>query len=249
MKVLIYDLETGPLLGHFWRITQGYINPEGIVHDTFLMSWSAKWRGSGKVYSQVLTPEEAIAQDDARIVEGIAELVREADYVVAHNIERFDYKQLNGRVSQLGLENLGPVQMIDTKKLAFRDLGVASTSLDYLADFFGIGRKRPMSYDDWLRAYRGDPKALRKMDRYCRHDTRLLAEVFERMLPYVRGVPRLVVGDGSFVCVYCGSRDLIKRGFKHTAAGTYQQWQCKKCTRYSREPTAIESMKPGLRPN
>lgn len=249
MKVLIYDLETAPLLGHFWRITQDYISPEGIRHDTFLLSWSAKWRGERRVYSQVLESDEAVAQNDSRIVEGIAEMVRDADYIVAHNIDKFDFKMLNARLFQLRLEPLGPVQTIDTKRLARRDLGMASTSLDYLAEFLGHGRKMKMTFDDWQRAYNGDPKALRKMDRYCRRDTVLLGQVLEDMIPYVRNLPRLVEGNGAFVCAYCGSPDLIRRGMKHTGAGSYQQWQCKACSRYSREPTAIKAKKPGLRPN
>lgn len=246
MRVLIYDLETAPLLGHFWRITQDYINPEGIHHDTFLLSWSAKWRGENKIYSQALEPNEALAQNDYRIVEGMADLVREADYIVAHNIERFDYKMLNVRVAQLGLEPLGPVQMIDTKKILKRDFGMASTSLDYAAEFFGLGRKKKMTFDDWQDCYRGDPAALRKMERYNRHDTKLLGDLFEVILPYARSMPRLV--EGGVGCVYCGSTDVQRRGYKHTAAGSYAQFQCNRCHRYSKAKTADPLSKPQMRP-
>lgn len=245
MKVLFYDLETAYMLSAIWRITQDYVNPEGVVHDKFLFAWSAKWRGQKKVHSQVLDPDEALAQNDSRIVEGIADLVREADYVVAHNIDRFDIPVLNGRLAGLRLPSVGPVQTIDTKKLA-RQLGLASTSLQYLAQFLGYEGKMPTTLDLWKRAYQGDMKALHYMVKYCRKDTRLLSQIFEDLLPYVKGVPRLV--DPGPGCVYCGSESLVKWGFRHTAAGSYQKWLCRDCGKYSKTPAADKSMKPELRP-
>lgn len=251
MNVLFYDLETAPLLAHAWQARTDYIPHDFFLHDSFLLTWSAKWRGDRQVYSDRLVGEEAQKQDDARIIESLAELVREADYLVAHNIDRFDLPMLNNRLLGLRLEPIGPTQTIDTKTWASRNFRLASNKLDYLADFLGHGKKLKTDFDLWRRSYMGDDKALERMVRYNRRDVRLLEKVFEDLLPYVNRVPRLVAGvKGEMSCVYCGAgrAHLIKRGFRHTAAGSYQLYQCKKCQRYSKAPTAEREMKPGLRP-
>ncbi|MGH3442004.1 MAG: ribonuclease H-like domain-containing protein [Nitriliruptorales bacterium] len=246
--MLLLDIETSPILAYIWHPAEGYVNPERIIHESYHICWAAKWEGERKIiHSDVLTPSEAVAREDGRIVASLAELVREADAVVAHNGDRFDVPKLNSRLLLAGAEPLGSVRKIDTLKLAKRNFRLASNRLDYVARMLGVGRKIDTSFDDWEAAYRGGEKALRKLDRYCRGDVRILERVYKAMKPYVSQLPRLV--DGVSVddprCPFCGQDSLQRRGFYRTNASTFRKFHCQNsdCGRWSRGRTAEKDRK------
>lgn len=237
LKILFFDIETAPRLAHVWRAYADYVPHGQMVHDTFLLTWAAKWGHGKKIMSARLTEHEARDQDDERIVTELADLVREADIVVAHNIDKFDLRVLNARVMVLGLEPLGPTQTIDTLKLSKRHFDLSYNKLDYLAEALGLGRKIKTDFDLWLDAYHGRNDGLDKMLRYNKKDVELLEKVFEHMKPYVNRLTRLFDGEGH-VCPYCGSDELQKRGFYRTQASTFQRYQCTNCEKYSRARTS-----------
>lgn len=250
LKILFFDIETAPLLAHVWRPYDGYISHPQLVHDSFMLTWAAKWAGDERVMSARLTKAEARSQDDSRIVGKLADLVRQADIVVAHNVRRFDIPMLNNRVMLLGLEPLGPTREIDTLVLAKKNFRLAYNKLDYLAEVLGLGRKIKTDFDLWLEAYHGDQDALKEMDRYCRHDVELLEQVFHKILPYARNVGRLVDADREMerACPFCGSDRLQKRGFHRTNASNFQRFQCNDCKKYSRTRSAARNTKLGVHP-
>lgn len=250
LKILFFDVETAPLLSFVWRPTQDWIPPEMIIDDYFLLTWAAKWREDDKIYSMRLTSREAKKGDDKRIVEGLAEMIREADIVVAHNINRFDIPRVNTRLALLGIEPLDPVRTIDTLPLARKNFSFAHNKLDYLAEKFGYGNKMDTDFELWEGAYHGEVKALKYMAEYNRQDVVLLQDVFEAMLPYARGVPRLVRAEyeREHACPFCGSHDLQKRGFYETNASVFQRWQCNVCKKYSRSWKSEKKEKLGTHP-
>jgi predicted RNA-binding Zn-ribbon protein involved in translation (DUF1610 family) len=240
LRILYFDLETAPLLAYIWNPTDDYVTHDRLIHDSWILTWSAKWAHETKVLTGCVTPTEAIDQDDSRILNDLANLIRSADIVVAHNGDRFDIPVLNGRLIQLGLEPIGPVRSIDTLKLARRTFKIAYKNLDYLGEILGLGRKLKTGFDLWKRAYHGDPKALKAMSKYNVQDVVLLEKVFHAMKPYVSGLGRLVEPDydGQFACPTCGSEDLTRRGYHRTSTGTYQRYGCNSCGRYSKDRTA-----------
>jgi len=241
LRVLFFDVETAPLLAYVWQAKVEYVNYGMLEVDSFFLSWSAKWRGESKVLSDVLTPEEAVLQDDSRIVQSLADLVREADIIVAHNGDSFDIPKLNARLVLLQQEPIGPKQSIDTKTLSSRAFRLAYNKLDYLAEkLLGEG-KIETDFDLWRDCYYGDAKALKKMLTYNKKDTVLLERVFEKLLPYVKNLPRLVEPETNAeeVCPFCGSDHKQARGYKRTAASTFQQFQCLDCKRYYRLAKAL----------
>jgi len=246
LKILFYDIETSPLLAHIWRPSDDYVTSDRLVRDSWIICWSAKWaHEKNKVHVGVVTPQEAIDQDDGRIVKQLADMIREADIIVAHNGDRFDLPMFNSRLLVLGEEPLGPVQTIDTLKLAKANFRLAYNKLDYLAEILGIGRKLKTDFALWKAAYHGDTKALVQMSKYNIKDVVLLEEVFNKLKPYVKGLKRLVdaTHDDEFACPSCGKNALMKRGFARTQSATYQRYQCTACTRYSRSRTSIAQPK------
>ena len=240
LKTLFFDIETAPLLAHIWQPDDGYISPDRILHDSFILCWSGKWAGQKRIVSGLLTGDEAKSQDDSRIVEDLAVLIREADIVVGHNVDSFDIPMLNNRLFALGLEPLGNVRTVDTLTLARKSFRLASNKLDYLARLLGMGGKMKTGFGLWRACYLGDEAALARMVRYNRRDVVLLQAVLDRMKPYVKNLPRLYEAReaGERACPSCGSDQLMVRGFYRTQAGTYQKLHCKSCGRYSRARTA-----------
>ena len=110
----------------------------------------------------------------------------------------------------------------------------------------GLGAKIKTDFELWEQVYHGDEVAMQSMVKYCRHDVVLLAQVFEKLLPHVTRLRRLVDGEGTF-CPYCGSTQLIRRGHARTQAGTFVKYQCIDCHRYTKDKTS-DAGKRQLRP-
>jgi DNA polymerase elongation subunit (family B) len=120
VKILIFDIETSPLKGFVWSRWKQNIYLDQTIAEWFMISWSAKWVGSDIMYSDVLTPEEILKEDDKRITGGIWKLLDEADIVVAHNGKRFDIPKLNSRFILNRLSPPAPYKQIDTKEVSAR---------------------------------------------------------------------------------------------------------------------------------
>jgi len=251
LKTLFFDVETAPLLAYVWRLNQKWINPEAIAQDSFMLTWSARWREEGaKVASMAVSSREAKDQNDTRIIRKLGDLVREADIVVAHNVDRFDVPRLNTRLLLLEEEPLGPVRTIDTLTLARKNFDLPSNKLDYLARVLGLGGKVGTTFDLWKRSVQGEAAAIKEMRTYNEQDVVLLEQVFDKLLPYVRNLGRLYDADeeNQMMCPTCGGDDLIKRGHYRTQASTFQRWQCNGCGRYTRSRTAEKDKKIAVHP-
>lgn len=249
-RVLIIDIETAPLLAHVWQAMADYVPYDQMVHDSFMLCWSAKWRGGPDMYGSHATAYEARRQNDKRLAKGLADMIREADIVIAHNIDRFDIPMLNNRLLAHGLEPLGPTRTLDTLKLAKQSFRLAYNKLDYLAKIMGLPRKIKTDFSWWVEAYHGEETALLDMFEYNQQDVVVLEQVFEKLIPYVKGLPRMFDADyeGQFACPFCGGEVLHKRGKYRTNASTFQKYQCMTCMRYSRVTTAERSLKLGVFP-
>lgn len=244
LRVLFFDLETAPLLAHIWSPYDDYVTHDRLVKPGFLLTWSAQWRGQTKIQTGCVTGREAIDQDDSRIVIELAELIREADIVVAHNVDKFDVPVFNTRLLAHRLDPLGPVKTIDTLTIAKRAFRLPYNKLDYLADFLFDDKKIKTDFDLWKRCYHGDEKALAEMLRYNRKDVVLLARVFEELIPYAKNLPRLRHLTSEDRCPTCGSANLTSRGYHHTPTAEYRKLRCDDCGRYCRIRAAEKRAKP-----
>lgn len=249
-RVLVFDIETAPLHSYHFRVWKEDIAPDQLQNRTWIICWSAKWAGQKTVHADTVTPEEALAEDDSRVVASLASLVREADVVVAHNLKGFDLKILNTRLLDLRQPPLPPVTMLDTLDSVKRNFKLEYNRLDYLARFLGLEPKHKMQMRDWILATKGDEKSLRKMTRYCKHDTQLLEDVLGIIRPYVKGLPRMVVGTRPFhkACPHCGSDDLNPTKDYRTKASDFPMFQCGNCQGFSRLRSSKQATRLALHP-
>ena len=253
LKLLFFDIETAPRLAAIWHPAQRYINYEQMVEDDFLLTWSAKWEGDDEIFSARLTRKEVLAQNDTRIMRKLADLVRAADVVVAHNGDQFDLKRLNARVVFHQDEPLGPYESIDTLRLAKQNFSLPYYKLDYLAQHWDLGSKVDTDMQLWIDCYYGDVNALKEMEEYNKHDVVLLEDIFQYMRPYVRGLKRLYDGehDWQIFCPNCGTEgveNFQRRGYYRTQASSFAKFQCKNCKRYTRARTSEKRMRGKLYP-
>lgn len=232
-KILIFDIETTPLEAYVWQtqVWKARIGDESVISRWFMLTWSAKWLGENKIMSMRVTGEEALREDDKRIVAGIWGLLDEADIIIAHNGDAFDIPNLNTRFLINGLSPTRPYRTIDTLKVAQRQFGFSHNSLNALGRVFNLGEKMETGYDLWRRCKRGDDEALIRMEEYNCGDVELLEKVYLKIRPWIKGHPNVAVYMESEdkVCASCGSEDLVPDGYYTTNSGKFRAYRCNSC--------------------
>src|SRR5579863_8242080 len=92
-KVLIFDIETAPIVAHVWSLWENNVGLNQIVSDWHVLSWSAKWLDDppNKVMYMDQRGVKNI-EDDSNLLEEIWLLLDEADIVITQNGKSFDQK-------------------------------------------------------------------------------------------------------------------------------------------------------------
>ena len=246
-KVLIFDIETSPMKAYVWNRWHTNVYLEQTISEWFCIAWSAKWLYSNEVIGEVVTPIEALKEDDSRIMKKLYELISQADIIVAHNGDKFDIPKINSRFISLGLPPYKPVFSIDTLKVAKKQFGFSSNKLDALAEYFGIPHKLETSFDLWKRCLNGDVKSLQYMLEYNKMDVKILEEVYLRLRPWIKGHPNManVYNEDELNCSACGSDklELLPNQYYYTSVGQYQLYRCKECGALSRGRKALNKIK------
>lgn len=229
-KILIFDIETSPMKAYVWRMWKQSVNLDHVIHDWYVICWSAKWLYANEVLGDVLTPEEACQEDDKRVVTSLWKLFNEADIVVAHNGNKFDIPKMNARFIQQGLPPTTPYYSIDTCAIARKQFGFSSNKLDALAEYFGFAHKLDTEFELWKKCMEGDQKSLDYMLKYNKRDVTLLEEVYLRLRPWIKGHPNCAnyIDSKVPICSNCGSKNLTKLEgqYYYTSVGKYQLYRC-----------------------
>jgi DNA polymerase elongation subunit (family B) len=232
-KILLLDVETAPLEGLLWRLRTEYVAPNMLTRDNwFLLSWSAKWLFDKKMMNDVATPEEAIAEDDARISRSIWKLIDEADIVISHNGKNFDHKMLNMRFLMNGLNPPSPYRIIDTYQVARSNFSLPSYSLNFIANLLEIGEKlKHEGVGMWKKCLVGDKKALKNMVKYNDKDVFILEDIYLVFRPWIKNHPAIGVylETETPVCSVCGGKHLEPAGFYRTNMSKFKNFRCQEC--------------------
>lgn len=236
-KILIFDIETAPMVSYTWGAWKQNISSNQIIDDWFIISWAAKWLFDDFTISAVLTPKEILKKDDRRITGILHGLINEADIVVAHNGDKFDIKKINTRFLKHGLASPSSYHSIDTLKTLRRRFAITHNRLDYVGEFLGIGRKVDTGgFDLWAKCMQGDEEALIEMDTYCKQDVKLLEDVYLMIRPYIKPHPNigLYIEENIDSCPSCGHDKLIMKSTYTTTVNEYNELQCMNCGSWSR---------------
>jgi hypothetical protein len=231
-KILCLDIETSPICSLGWSLWPDSIQPEAIIQDWHMLSWSARWLFSSETMSDCLTSDEAVNHTDARISNSIWKLLDEASVVVSHNGNQFDIKRLNTRFLYNGLFPPTPYQSIDTLVVAKSVFDFSSRKLDYINQYLGLPVKEHTGFELWKQCYFGNPEALHTMELYNRNDCEILEDLYLRFRPYIRSHPNLNLWsvENVSICPNCASKNLdwsVKEYFTYT--GKYKGFRCLDC--------------------
>lgn len=237
-RILLFDIETAPMMAFVWKLWKENVGLPQIVSDWFILCWSAKWLYSPDIITERLSSEEALAQNDGRIVKDLWELVNKADIVIAYNGVAFDIPKINSRFLVHGLPPTKPYFSVDPCLVAKKQFGFSSNKLDALAQHFGIPLKLDTDFDLWRKCYNGDEKSLEYMATYNKRDVEILEEVYLRMRPWIKGHPNIgnILSSDKPSCSICGSSNLIKLEgeYYYTSVGKYELFKCVDCGAISR---------------
>jgi len=240
-RILIFDIETAPMKAYVWSKWKQDIGSNQFMSDWYVLSWSAKWLNNNYVMSDVLSPEEALKENDSRIVKSLWNLFDQSNIIIAHNAQKFDVPKMNVRFVINGLTPPSPYRIIDTLCVARKQFKFTSNRLDDLAGYFGIEHKIETSFELWDRCVNGDQEALNYMEEYNIRDVEILEKVYLKLRPWIKNHPNLslYLENKEETCPYCGSTNLFDTGtFTYTNVSKFSNVKCSDCHAISRRRTS-----------
>jgi DNA polymerase elongation subunit (family B) len=251
-KILFWDLETSHNIVASFTLRPEYINHDNILQERSIICGAWKWQGSKKIDAIAVTDFPSFKtsrHEDKEVLLKLVEVINEADAIVAHNGDRFDWKYLKTRCLINGIETPKQPILIDTLKVARRHFNFNSNRLDYIGQVLGVGCKIKTSNEMWLaiadsRVPEDDAREfVRKMVKYNKQDVKLLEEVFNKLLPFISNLPNhnLMHDSPVLLCPRCGSDHIQKRGLRLTQTGKTQAYQCCDCAGWFQDKRSVDT--------
>jgi len=248
MKTLIFDIETSPIIiPTFGLYGEKTGNHKDILQDWFVISVAWKWLGKKRVEAvSIIDDEERFSidnYDDFHVVSTFHKVLMEADMIVGHNVQSFDWKKLNSRFIKHGLDPIPKKKIADTYRIAKREFNFTSNRLDYIAEFLGLGGKMVTPKGMWIEVMRGNKDAVKTMVKYNKQDVVISEKVFLALRPYDTKAVNVRAGKLDIGCPKCGSSNYISNGHRYTVSGKTAKYQCVDCRGSFAETTAIQKGK------
>ena len=246
-KILIYDIETSPVLAWTFRI--GYdlsLSHENVKDGQKFDIICIGYRWLGEKKTHIL--DWGKKKDSGPMLDEFSKILDQADVAVAHNGDKFDLRHIN---TQRLLNRQPPLNWPtteDTLKQLRSHFAFPSNKLDYITKtLFGTG-KSEMTLKDWTRIVETNcPKSLAKMKKYCKRDVELLAKTFTLLRPYITN-PRAKFNLASKLsCPSCAHGHSKSHGIKWSSTKPYQRRRCQNCAHVFRGPNInCENMKVAI---
>jgi len=242
-RVLLFDIETSPILGYVWQLWDQNIALNQIHTDWHLLSWAAKWLDTPASETMYMDQRSARnIEDDRAILKVLWALLDEAEIVVTQNGVKFDQKKLNARFVIHGMQPPSSFKHIDTFLLAKKHFGFTSNKLEYMTDKLCVKYKKQKhkkfaGFELWRECLAGNLAAWREMEKYNRYDVLSLEELFKKLIPWDSTINFNLYHDDAAHTCKCGSRDFKKQGWHYSGLGKFQRYRCKKCGAETRDRT------------
>ena len=229
--IWVYDIETSPNLVYSWGMWQQNIALNQIVETQDILCFAATKVGSKKIESHT-------AWDGyEKMVKRLHQIMDEADYLVGFNHVNYDNRHVKAAFVRAGLTPPSPYRDIDLMRTVKKNFKFQSNKLAHVCEQLGLDLKSdPGGFGTWRDILEGEgavrDRARARMVRYCRNDTKITAQLFDRLLPWIDGlnVPLSEADtvDGS-ACTRCGSTSIQQRGWAYTTSYRYRRYRCNGC--------------------
>lgn len=251
-KVLVFDIETAPMLAHVWGLFDQNVALNQIDKDWHVLSWSAKWyeNENGDLFgphNKVMYMDQRNKkklEDDSILLKGIWKLLNEADVVITQNGRRFDVKKLNARFLLNGMQPPSSYKHIDTLVIAKNKFALTSNKLEFMTGqlctkYKKLKSKKFQGFTLWKECLANNLEAWNEMEKYNKYDVLSLEELAQILIPWDASVNfNLYTENSTHVCT-CGSEDFKKNGFSYTSVGRFQRWACTDCGKEVRDRTNL----------
>jgi RNase_H superfamily len=235
IRVLFWDIETSPVICSTWSLYPESLNHSDIIEDWRIICAAWKWADSNTIESTHWAPTSdkqispVLGKDDARVIRKLHAVLSQADVLVGHNSDNFDWKKFQTRCIELGLKPVDQKASIDTLKVARKEFKFTSNRLDYIGEYLGVGGKMDTPKGLHKAVMWSVPGALKTMLEYNKRDVELLEAVYDKLKPYIRNHPRLHFDQDKPTCVKCGNHSVVKNGMRPSHGNMIQKWVCKGC--------------------
>lgn len=237
-KVLIFDIETSPMLAYVWGRRDQNIAPNQLHSDWYVIAWAAKWLdepASSVIYRDQRNAKNL--EDDKAILKPLWKLLDEADIVITQNGKNFDTPKLNTRFILHGMNPPSPYKHLDTYQIVRSVAKFTSNGLDYLANKLCIKYKKlPHSkfpgFSLWTECLARNPAAWTEMQRYNIHDVLATEELYHKLRAWApaRMPPVYVVADPAQQCGTCGTTGKMQhQGSRNTKTRIQKRYKCSNC--------------------
>lgn len=235
-RILTIDIETAPSIVYSFDRWNVNIGLSQVVEDGRVICFAAKWLDSDEVmfWSEHHDGHEAM-------VRAAWDLLDQADAVITYNGAKFDVPHLNREFMLAGLGRPAPHKDIDLLKVVKSKSKWESNKLDNIASRLGLGQKiKHEGFELWKLCLAGDSDAWSRMRSYNEQDVVLTEELYRRLLPWITNHPSTgLYTAGERDCPYCGSEDIVRRGFYETKTSRFQRFRCRDCGGWSKEATRV----------
>lgn len=245
-RILLYDLETAPALAYTFGRWKQNIGQDNIIQEGgWIICGGFKWLGEDNV--EVIYDKSDIRnRGDFTVTHRLWKLFQQADAVVAHNNQSFDFKMLQARCLVNDLPPLPAVKVIDTLQMAKKNFRLPSNRLDSVAELLGFGRKvQTGGISLWIDTLNGNEEALSKMLEYCGHDVELLEDVYRALQPFGLASnfnAAHYYKDGQQRCPSCGSSAVSPTGrMAYTDVSSFEEMRCSACGGIHRKRQPLNS--------
>ena len=191
------------------------------------------WLDNKKIECISVSPQEPL--NDYEVIKKLHEVLSEAECLIGHNSDSFDYKKFNTRAIYYGLPPVAPKQSIDTLKIARKYFKFSSNKLSYIANYLGLDAKNESP--DWKKVIEGCPKELRYMRKYNKQDVIVTKELYLKLRAFHHNHPNINIkqtrdsaGELITLCKHCSSPELVRTGDRILKSGrARRQFRCKTC--------------------
>lgn len=237
-RILIFDVETTPLLGWTWGKWKQ--NVMRIDQNWYMLCAAYKWLGDKETgfFGIYNDPNfHPNSTDDSYVAKRLHKLFNQADIIIGHNGDRFDIKKANSLFRKHGLGPTTHYLTIDTLKVLRKYFGEPSNSLKDIAKEWGLTDKAETGgLQLWFDCMAGVEAGWTKMRTYNVQDVGTLEELYLEVRPYMVQHPNVGFwADGEEpVCPKCGSWHITFRGNRKTKVSEFQTFQCDACLGYGR---------------